>query len=153
SLVIQTAVVEIVGVVFAWSSYPWRPRFRFDPRTLARVWAFSGAMLLTQVMGLLLTRIQDVVIGAFISVAAVGSYRIAWRTIDLIAQATIHPITSVSYITLARLQDDPAQFRSALLRMLGLAALPTLPAIIGFGVLSDDIIPMLFGAQWSTSAS
>jgi len=56
-------------------------------------------MLLTQVSGLFLTRIQDVVIGRYISVAAVGSYRIAWRMIELISQATIQPIVTVSSVT------------------------------------------------------
>jgi hypothetical protein len=42
-------------------------------------------MTLTQVMGLLLTRVQDVVIGRCISVAAVDTYLIGWRMIDLIA--------------------------------------------------------------------
>jgi hypothetical protein len=39
-----------------------------------------------QVLGLQLTRIQDVVIGRYISAAAVGTYRIAWHRIALIAQ-------------------------------------------------------------------
>lgn len=152
SLVIQVEIVETIGVIFAWQSYRWWPRPRVDLRRLAKIWTFSGTMTLTQVMGLLLTRIQDIVIGTFISVAAVGSYRIAWRMIDLIAQMTVHPIVSVSYVTLARLQDDPERFRSALLRMLGLAALVALPAIAGLGVLSSDVIPILFGPKWAASA-
>ncbi len=36
--------------------------------------------------------------------------------------------------------------------MLGLGALFTFPAIGGFGVLSGDIIPLLFGAKWAASA-
>ncbi|MEI9983379.1 MAG: hypothetical protein WDN69_09365 [Aliidongia sp.] len=36
--------------------------------------------------------------------------------------------------------------------MLGLGAFLTLPAIIGFGVLSSDVIVLLFGAKWAASA-
>jgi O-antigen/teichoic acid export membrane protein len=153
SLVVQATIVETVGIVFAWQAYPWWPRLRFDVTQLAKIWAFSGTMLLTQVSGLFLTRIQDVVIGRYISVAAVGSYRIAWRMIELIAQATIQPIVTVSFVTLAHLQDDRERFRNALLRMVGLGAILTLPAISGFGVLSGDVIPLLFGAKWESSAA
>jgi O-antigen/teichoic acid export membrane protein len=153
SLIIQAAIVEIVGTVFAWQSYPWWPRLRFDRRRLASVSIFSLTMLLTQLAGTLITRIQDVVIGRYISVDAVGTYRIAWRMIDLIAQTTVQPVVSVAFVTLAHLQNERERFRSALLRMVGLAALVTLPAITGFGALAGDIIPLLFGAKWASSAA
>ena len=152
SLVIQTAIVDVVGILFAWQTYPWWPRLRFDSRRLWDVCGFSGIMMLTQVLGLLLTRIQDIVIGRYISLAAVGTYRIAWRMIDLIAQTTIQPMVGVSFVTLSQLQDDRERFRQAFLRMLGLGALLTFPAIIGFGVLSSEIITLLFGLKWAGSA-
>lgn len=151
SLVIQTGIVDVVGIIFAWQTYPWCPRLRFDGRRLRDVCGFSGTMMLTQVLGLLLTRIQDVVIGRYISVAAVGTYRVAWRMIDLIAQTTIQPMVGVSFVTLSQLQDDRERFRTAFLRMLGLGALLTFPAICGFGVLSSDIISLLFGPKWEAS--
>ena len=153
SLVIQTAVVDVVGIVFAWQTYPWCPRLRLDRRRLWDVCGFSGTMMLTQVLGTLLTRIQDIVVGRFLSVAAVGTYRVAWRMIDLIAQTTIQPIVGVSFVTLSQLQDERERFRYAFLRMLGLGALFTFPALAGFGVLSGDIIPLLFGAKWAGSAA
>ena len=110
-------------------------------------------MLLTQLAGTLITRIQDVVIGRYISVDAVGTYRVAWRMIDLIAQTTVQPVVSVAFVTLAHLQNERERFRNALLRMVGLAALVTLPAITGFGALAGDIIPLLFGAKWASSAA
>ena len=152
SLVIQTAVVDVTGIIFAWWTYPWWPRRRFDLQRLRAIWSFSGTMMLTQVLGLLLARVQDLVIGRFISVAAVGNYRIAWRMIDLILQTTIHPLVGVSFVTLSHLQDDRERFRTAYLRMLGMGALLTFPALSGFGVLSSEIVVLLFGPQWAASA-
>ena len=151
ALVIQAAIVEGVGVGFAWSSYPWRPRLRLDWRRLRHACSFSLTMMLTRLLGVLLVRIQDVVIGRCISVTAVGTWRIAWRMIDLIAQTTIQPVVGVSFVTLSQLQHDAERFRRAFLRMLGLGALLAFPAIAGFGVLSGDLIPLLFGAKWTAS--
>jgi O-antigen/teichoic acid export membrane protein len=152
SLVIQTFVVDVVGIMFAWASYRWLPRFRFDLRRLCAVWGFSATMMLTQILGLMLTRVQDLVIARFISVSAVGSYRIAWRMIDLILQTTLQPIVSVSFVTFSHLQGDRVRFRRAYLRMLELGALLTFPAITGFAILAEDIIATLFGPQWIASA-
>lgn len=152
ALVAQAAIVELVGVGFAWSSYPWRPRLRLDRRSLREVRTFSLTMMLTQLLNVLLVRIQDVVIGRCISVTAVGTWRVAWRMIDLIGQTTIHPVVGVSFVTLSRLQHDAERFRHAFLRMLGLGALLAFPAIAGFGVLSGALLPLLFGAKWAASA-
>ncbi len=152
SLVVQTVVVDVTGIIFAWQSYPWWPQFRFDSRRLRGIVSFSSMMMLTQILGLLLTRIQDVVIGRYISAAAVGTYRIAWRMIDMITQTTVQPMVVVSFVTFSQLKDEGTRFRAAFLRMLGLGALITFPAIGGFGVLSHEIIALLFGAKWQASA-
>ena len=152
SLVIQTVVVDIVGIAFAWFSYRWWPGFCFDLQRLRAIWGFSATMMLTQILGLMLTRVQDLVIGRFMSVAAVGSYRIGWRMIDLIMQTTLQPIVSVSFVTFSHLQQDREKFQRAYLRMLELGALLTFPAFTGFAILCPEIIRALFGAQWAASA-
>jgi O-antigen/teichoic acid export membrane protein len=153
SFVIQTGVVDAIGIIFAWQTYPWCPRLRFDLRRLRAVSGFSSMMMMTQILGLLLTRIQDMVIGRYLSAAAVGTYRIAWRMIDMITQTTVQPMVGVSFVTFSQLKDDETRFRFAFLRMLGLGALITFPAIGGFAVLSDEIIGLLFGAKWQASAA
>ena len=152
SLVAQTLVVDVTGIVFAWQTYRWWPRFRFDTQRLRGITSFSSMMMLNQILGLLLTRIQDMVIGRYISAAAVGTYRISWRMIDMITQTTVQPMVGVSFVTFSQLKDDAPRFRAAFLRMLGLGALVTFPAIGGFGVLSDETIALLFGAKWQESA-
>lgn len=152
SLVVQIMVSDVVGTLLAWNNFPWVPRLRLRWSRLAEIAGFSGNMMLTQLLFALLVRAQDLIIGTFLTAAAVGTYRIAWRMLELITQATLFPITTVSNVTLARLQHDRTGFANAYGRMLGLAALLTLPAIFGFGVLSDSIIVTLFGAKWAASA-
>ena len=149
SLVVQATLTDLIGLIFAWQSYPWRPRFRFHGRLLAEVFGFSASMMLTQVMFLMLARVQDIVISRFVSAAGLGIYRVAWRMVDLIVQTTIQPMVSVAVITLAQVQDDGERFQSVYLRMLALGALFTFPALFGIGVVSDEIIALLFGPSWA----
>lgn len=148
SLVIQMLIMDVVGTIGAWHAYPWMPRFRFDWRRLWRVSGLSASLLTTAILASALNRMQDIIIARFLTVASVGTYRIAWRMIDLIGQMTVMPIVDVSFVTLSKLQDDRERFRKAFLRMLGLAVLVSFPAISGFGILADDIIPLLFGHKW-----
>ncbi|MDR3472000.1 MAG: oligosaccharide flippase family protein [Devosia sp.] len=152
SLVIQTAAGEMLGLVFWWTSVKWHPTFKFSLQRLWPLFNFGVGVTATQISWLLLVRVQDIIITRFLGLAAAAAYRVSWRMIDIINQMTFQPIGGVTNITLAKLQQDPAAFRRAYLRFQGLAALPTMPAIAGFGVLAPEIIHLLFGAKWASAA-
>jgi O-antigen/teichoic acid export membrane protein len=152
SLLAQRAVTELAGAVMAWQAYPWWPGRTFSTRVLRELSGYSVTMTYTQVVLVALVRVQDVVIGRFIGTAAVGQYRTAWRTVDLIAQGVIMPFSQVALPTLGRLQDDLPAFRKAYLRITAVCSAVALPAIVGFAVLAPDAIPLVFGPQWGPAA-
>ncbi len=123
-----------------------------DPRCFGSWRDSAPSMTLTQILFVALVRVQDVIIGRTIGTAAVGVYRTAWRTVELIAQGVIMPFSQVALPTLGRLQDDLPAFRKAYLRIIGVSAALAFPAIIGFAVLAPSAIPFVFGDQWEESA-
>ena len=153
SLVIQAGVNSVLAVVFAWQSFRWIPRLRFSWHRLRPILTFSSSVMITRILQLLLVRIQDVFIGRALGAAAVGNYRVAWRMVDLIGQAIAQPMGNVALVTFAHLQDDPKRFEAAYRRMIGLASLLTFPLMFGYGILSTDIIRVLFGSKWGDSAT
>jgi O-antigen/teichoic acid export membrane protein len=151
SLVIQAIVNEVLGTLISWLAFPWLPRPRLVWSRLREIAGFSGSVTLSLLLAQAQGRVQDLIIGIGISAAALGTYRIAWRMLELISQLTVYPVMSVSLVTLAKLQHDRAAFTNAYGRMLGLMAVITLPAVTGFGVLAGDIILGLFGPRWADS--
>ena len=152
SLVVQRGVTEVMGTLVAWRAYRWVPGRQFSRQVLRDLSGFSSAMTLTQILFVALVRVQDVIIGRVLGTAAVGVYRTAWRTVELISQGVIMPFSQVSLPTLGRLQDDMPAFRRAYLRIISVSSALSLPAIIGFAVVAPDAIPIIFGNQWSESA-
>jgi O-antigen/teichoic acid export membrane protein len=151
SLVAQTAVNAVVIVLLGWLSYRWIPRFRFNFALFRSVFLFSVSLVVSQLLWMLLARVQDIFISRWYGSVEVGRYRIAWRLIELISQAVLSPIGSVALVTLSKLQNDPAAFRNAYNRIVGLAALGTFPLLLGFGALSDQLILFLFGDKWGNA--
>jgi O-antigen/teichoic acid export membrane protein len=152
SLVVQRAVTEAAGTVMVWRAYRWRPGRRYSRAILREVAGFSGSMTVTSLLYTALVRLQDLVVGRMIGVAAVGVYRTAWRTVDLISQAAVLPFSQVSLPVLARLQDDLPQFGKAYLRIVRVSSALALPAIVGFAALAPDTITLVFGERWTASA-
>jgi O-antigen/teichoic acid export membrane protein len=152
SLVVQRGVTEATGTAMAWQAYRWVPGRQYSSRILRELASFSVTMTVTSFLFTALVRVQDLIIGRLIGTAAVGVYRTAWRTVDLISVAMIMPFAQVSLPALARLQDDLPAFRKAYLRILAVSSALAFPAIIGFAVLAPHAIPLIFGQQWTESA-
>jgi O-antigen/teichoic acid export membrane protein len=152
SLVVQRGVTELAGTAMAWQAYPWWPGRVFSTRVLRELSGYSITMTYTQMLHVALVRAQDVIIGRYIGAVAVGQYRTAWRTVELISQGVIMPFTQVALPVLGRLQDDLPAFRKAYLRITAVCSAVAVPAIAGFAVIAPDAIPLVFGAQWSPAA-
>jgi O-antigen/teichoic acid export membrane protein len=152
SLLVQRGATELAGTLMAWQAYPWWPGRRFSRRVLRELSGYSIAMTYTQMLYVAVVRVQDVIIGRFIGTDAVGQYRTAWRTVELISQGVIMPFTQVALPTLGRLQDDLPAFRKAYLRITSVCSSVAVPAIVGFAVIAPDAIPLVFGRQWGPAA-
>jgi len=151
SLVIQRIVTEIAGVFLSRGSYDWKPGWAFDRAILRDNLMLNASLIYVQLVFLATVRVQEMAIGAGIGLAAVGVYRTAWRTVELIGRGAIQPFTQVAVQTLARVKDDPAELRQAYRWMIAQASAISFPALVGFGALAPVAIPTVFGAKWMES--
>ena len=148
SLVIQRCITEAVGTILAWSSYRWLPGRQFRWAKAKENLRFGGNLTIAQLVFLLLVRIQDLLIGTALGAAAVGVYRVAWRSTEMFATAAIQPFSAVGLQTYSRLQSNPFALRQAYCSMLGLCSALSFPALVGFGMLSTSLVPLVFGDKW-----
>lgn len=148
SLVIQRLVNEVIGTVLSWGAWRWVPGTNFAWKQVKENLAFGGNLTVAQLIFLFLVRLQDLLIGASLGAAAVGVYRVAWRTTEIIGNGAIQPFATVGLQTYSRLQDNPPALREAYRAMLRASVTLSFPALVGFGVLAPHAIPMIFGAKW-----
>lgn len=151
SLVIQRYASETINTLVAWWAFRWRPGFQFSFQTLRQQLPLGGNVAASQLVILFISRAQDVIISRVLGASAVGSYRTAWKSVELIAQGTIMPFSTVSLPTLAKLQNDPVAFQRAYLRIVAASGAISFPCIVGFGLLAGDLIPLIYGPKWADS--
>ena len=151
ALIAQAFVGSFVSISFAWIATRWRPTLQFDVSVLTSVMAFGASLAVTQLIWMLLVRMQDLFIGSFFGPAAVGVYRIAWRVIELIANMLLGPISSVSLVTFSRMQSEPERLRYAYGQLIKYASYLVFPMILGFAATAEMLIPLIFGNNWSAA--
>ena len=148
SLIIQRMVSETIGAVLSWAAYRWTPGTAVSLTQARENLGFGGNLTIAQLIFLFLVRVQDLLIAASLGAAAVGIYRVAWRTAEIIGNGAIQPFSSVGLQTYSRLQDNPPMLREAYRTMLRSCATLSFPALVGFGALAPDVVPMVFGEKW-----
>lgn len=149
SLVIQRLITELIGMVLSWTAYRWTPGRNFDWSQVRYNLGFGGNLALAQLIFLFLVRAQDLLIGATLGAAAVGVYRVAWRSAEIIGNGAIQPFAQVGLQTYSRLQTAPLALRTAYRGMLSNCSALSLPALVGFGAMAPFLVPLVFGAKWA----
>jgi O-antigen/teichoic acid export membrane protein len=151
SLFLQSLVAGVFSVVLTWAMFPWRPGLRFSWKRLRSLWTFSGNMLVSRVLQVSVSRVQDLVAARFLGAAMLGQFRIGGRVFELMYSSLIGPLSSTAFPTLSRVQDDDERFARGYCRMLALSSLIAIPASFGFGALARDVVPLIFGPKWLLS--
>lgn len=149
SLVIQRVANEMVGAILSWLSYKWTPSFRYDLNIFRSNISFSGNLTIAQLIFLFLVRIQDLIVGGALGPSFVATYRVAWRLIETFAVGTIQPFAGVALQTFSRLAEDTLALRASYRTFIRLCSAVSFPAVVGLGVLSPELVYVVYGAKWA----
>jgi PST family polysaccharide transporter len=100
-----------------------------------------------------LTRnVDNALIGAFWGASPLGIYAKAYGILLLPLQQINSPVAAVAIPTLSRLQDNPAQYRRVYCRIIQLIAYLTMPLVVLLAILSNEVILIVLGDQWTAAA-
>lgn len=151
SLVAQIFAVQITAAVVLWSVTSWKPRFHFSSSHFRELFGFGKHVVGFRLLNYSNRNVDNFIIGAALGPVSLGYYVVGYRILRLVIQLTSNLIDKVAFPLYARLQDEPARFRRAYYKSASFAALVAFPAFIGIMVLAPEIVPVLFGPQWSAS--
>ncbi|MEQ8384031.1 MAG: lipopolysaccharide biosynthesis protein [Coleofasciculus sp. A1-SPW-01] len=148
SLVAQQIFHEFVGTVVLWLSSDWRPKFRFSNSHFQQLFGFGINILGFNFLNFFNNRINDFLIGYFISPVALGYYTIAYRVLRVMTQLLVKTTKDVSFPTFSRLQSDIERFQKAFYQATQLTSLVAFPCFLGMATLAPELVQLLFGEQW-----
>ena len=145
---------EGAGTAVAWARTRFRPRLQFDWRTAGPLLRYGLPVAALQLLSQLGTNSDYLVVGHRLGPIALGIYVIAFRLPELLLSNVYWIFSSVAFpvFSLARSQDT-SLFRGAMLRALRLITLFGFPVSVGLALVSRDLVPVLFGAQWDAAAA
>lgn len=149
SLAIAQVAAPMASCLASFWGAGWIPGFRVklaSLKELAHYGIFASANRFLQAMS-----IDQLVIGALISPAALGVYNFARRLFDMINGIVAGGLSPVTHVLLASLQHDRSKVRDAFLMATFGCSLVSFPAFMGLAAVADDAIPVVFGDHWTAA--
>lgn len=151
ALVAQSLTQGVVSLVILWLALDVRPRFGFDRRALRDLMSFGSFELGIRLLVTTTERADDLILGAVRGSTSLGFYTVAYKVLELLTQLFGKVFSRVTMPVLSRLQEDPRGHRDAVVDILGVTIALATPAFVGWALVADPAIEVLFGARWTPS--
>jgi PST family polysaccharide transporter len=152
ALVAMPGMSSLTHMIIVWSLVPWRPGKPSLGREVKEMVRFGGNLTGFNCVRYLTRNVDNALIGAFWGASPLGIYAKAYGILLLPLQQINSPVAAVAIPTLSRLQDNPAQYRRVYCRIIQLIAYLTMPLVVLLAILSNEVILIVLGDQWTAAA-
>lgn len=154
SLAAGGLLASMTASVLAWIllARGWRPQWRMRLGEIEPFLKYGGYMIGNNLATAFNNQI-DVLLGSrLIGAQALGLYNVP-KTLSLNIQMVINPIvTQVGLPVMARAQNDPALLRRLYLQTIRMTASVNFPAYVTMIFYAQEIVNLMLGAKWHSSA-
>jgi PST family polysaccharide transporter len=119
---------------------------------LASIWGFSWHIFLTNILYVVWSQTDKVIVGRVVGPAALGIYTMGQRVISTPLSAISSVIDEVTFPAFSRRQDENGALRSGFTRSSAVIALITFPLMAGAAAVATPMVAVVFGPKWSDLA-
>lgn len=152
ALGLQILFAAIMTTAGTWWANDWRPRAILSIGSIRPLLGFGAWLSLSNLLDVIYTQGFSLLIAKLHGLRAVGLYTRAANTQALPSNILFMIIARVALPLFSAKASDPAALRRGARLAVGIPMLLNVPVMLGLVLLSDPIIRVLFGAQWTAAA-
>jgi O-antigen/teichoic acid export membrane protein len=140
-------VNRLLRVIMSYAMHPYRPGLSLKAwRGLA---GYSAWTWLLSLAVLVRDRSDSLLIGRLMNTASVGFYSVGAEIAALPTTELIEPLGRAAFSGFAAGRQQKTDSGETFLRLIGSAALLTLPAGVGLSLVATPLVALAFGPEWS----
>lgn len=151
ALVGQAIVQAGTSLVLLWTFSTWRPKFMYSRASLRSLGSYSGKTLASQMLGYLVSNVDNLLVGRFLGSVALGLYSVAYNTMFLPVSRISQPLQQVLFSAFAKIQHEPKRLAEAWARGNQVISAVNVPAFLGMAVVAPDFVPVVLGQNWDAA--
>jgi len=149
SLIIGQLAGTFAETVVYWLIVPWRPRLRFQPQLASSLLAYGTRVISIEGLGILMLNADYLLIGRYMSAAALGTYTLAFRVPELLVKQFCNIVGNVTFPVYSQLRDNPEALQRGFLKTMRYMTLLTIPMGLGLALVSRPFVLIFFTEKWA----
>lgn len=144
------AGILVAAATSAWLSgrLAWVRPARPAWRDLAAPLTYAWHVIVGSLLWYAYSNSDFAVVGRALDVTALGLYQFAWNIAQLPGEKITNVLQAVAGPLFGSVGDDRTLLRRYLLVVTESLAFVVLPVLVGFALVAQDAIPLIFGAKW-----
>lgn len=151
ALVWQSVCLAGVKTGILWVTGGWRPKYWIQFDSFKRIWRIGLSVFSSSMLNTLFLTVYSFVIGAFYSLRSLGVYTQADKWSKM-GSASLSQIFTSSFVPLlAKVQDNPVDFKRYMQRINRFTAFITFPLLAGLAIVGEPLFHTLFGNKWDSA--
>ena len=139
---------SLVRLFMSYAVQPYRPRIKLERDKFNHLFGFGRWVLGSSILVFLITQGDDIFVGRFLGLAALGFYQMAYVLSNLPTTEIAHVISQVTFPAYSKLQDDVSKLKQAYLKVLQLTAFIAIPLAGGIFILAPEFTQIFLGFKW-----
>ncbi len=148
----QSIVYVTINTACYWHFTRWRPR-SVQSRPIKQMFGFSGKLLITNIFNHINNNLFSVILGKFYTEKEVGYYNQANKWCTMGQSFISGMINGVAQPVLTKVSDDLERQKRVFRKMLRFTAFVSFPAMLGLGIVSEELIIITITDKWHSSIS
>ncbi len=148
ALVFYTLLRDGIGAFVTFLMVRWHPTGKIDFQKMKGILSFSIWLLIGGIFDFIGNNFSSTLIGKVYSMVDLGYYGKGMHVPEMIGLYTFGSISGVMLPTFANYQNDKEKLKSVMRRMVEMSMYILGPMMLGLALLSDKLIPFLFGPGW-----
>lgn len=152
SLATQNIVFIGVNTLFLWHYSPWRPSFHIDFGPVKRMSRFSFKIFFMGIFILLNNNVLNILLGRYFSAWSTGLYNQAYQWNSKCFYLLQGMVQMVAQPVFVDLREESERQLNALRKFVRFASFLSFPMLLGFGLVSHEVIVLTITDVWQESA-
>jgi PST family polysaccharide transporter len=152
SLVAQQVLLVCLGTLTLWLLADERPRFQLVWPRVRELLPFGLFSTSQQLLAVVVPRAFMLLVGGYLGSKSVGVLSLAFRGLDMLRDLLVQAVSQVAMPLFSRIQEDREALDHAYGRAVALTAFVTYPIFVGLAVCAEEVVLVVFGAQWTEAA-
>ena len=148
ALVLGLLAGSVTYCLMSYLMHPYRPKFKIDSAKAKELFSFGKYVFASSVIIFFITQGDDIFVGRFLGMAALGLYTMAYKLSNTPATEISHTISKIIFPVYSKLQDNKIILREAYLKTTQVIALISFPLAGGLFVLAPELTQHLLGSKW-----